>query len=84
MGRPVTSIETVGTEYRVNRNYVRQGDTVRIDGERGSFTFQRVERNTAGAEWGVFVGGKRGHVLTRYFTMDRVIRTRDTAERRGR
>lgn len=77
------SIETVATEYRVNRNFVRQGDKVRIQGERGEFTFQRVERNNHGHTWGVFVGGKRGHRLTRYFDMDRVIRTRDTAARRA-
>jgi hypothetical protein len=62
-------------EYRIGpRRLLTPGQIVKITGQRAAeFEFQYAERNTETGDVNLtFVGGRRGHTLTRCFHPDRV------------
>jgi hypothetical protein len=62
-------------EYRLGpRKLLKRGQVVKIHGVRGAeFEFQYAEQNTETGDVNLtFVGGHRGHRLTRCFRPDRV------------
>lgn len=71
-------------QVRLNRNFVRTGDVVRVHGQRGDFVFRALATNTAtGSTWAEVTGPLGGSKpKMRAFHIGEIRRTRRHEEAR--
>lgn len=68
-------------EVRLNRNFVRKGDIVKVTGHRGDFMFMALATNTeSGSSWAEVVGPVNGNTKMRSFRIAEIRRTRRHGE----